>query len=230
MLDRLLAKLPVLQHTGYFVVFIAALLEAIPAVGLVVPGQTILVIAGFVASTDVLRWWLIALIAMAGAIIGDTIGFYLGRRYGLSFLGKHKALLSDVIELLRAHPLKTLILGRFNSLTRSFAPFAAGASGVSTRRFMVANIVGGVIWALCWTGIGLLVGAGYGYASRTLETTALIALLIAAALFFLFRFLRRKYGLGYVAFGLASISALSILGFAFPVSYTHLTLPTNREV
>ncbi len=218
MLEKLVEKLPALQNTGYLLIFVAAILESLPAIGLLVPGQTILVLGGFLSSSGVMHWWLVALIATAGAIIGDSLAYWLGRRYKLKFLGKHEQMLSDVVSLLHSHPFKTLVLGRFNSLTRSFAPYAAGASQVSVRKFMIANIVGGALWAFTWTGVGILLGAGFGYVSNILETTVLVAVVLAAGLFFLFRYLRRKYGLGHVAFVLATLSALTIIAFAMLVS------------
>jgi len=183
--------LPALHVIGYVLAFLAALLEALPAIGLFIPGQTIVAIVGFLAYQGIVSFWAIALLASLGAILGDLVGYWAGRRYGVHVIQK-RAFLDEVNELLRTHPVKTLILGRFNSITRAFAPFVAGANRVSFGRFMFANVIGGVLWGFTWTTLGFLFGTSYSLATRAVEWGIVFLLLVVLIAYVLYRLWHRR--------------------------------------
>lgn len=191
MLEEWALGLPALHVFGYFLAFLAAFLEALPAIGLFIPGQTIVVVAGFLAHTAVIEFWAVALLAILGAILGDLVGYWAGRRFGTTVI-QQPAFLDEVNELLRVHPVKTLVFGRFNSVTRAFAPFVAGANHVRFGRFMVANVVGGVLWGLCWAGLGLVFGASYELAANAIEWAFVLLVLVLAASYFVYRAWRKR--------------------------------------
>ena len=141
-----------LESYGYLVVFLLVMLESI---GLPMPGETALIAAALYAgSTHKLEiWWVIA-VAIAGAIIGDNIGFSLGRYGGARLLlrhghriGLHEGRLKIGIWLFRRHGGKVVFWGRFVSVLRTYAAFLAGTNKMAWSRFLVFNAAGAIVWA-----------------------------------------------------------------------------------
>jgi membrane protein DedA with SNARE-associated domain len=141
-----------LASYGYLVVFLLVMTESI---GVPVPGETALVGAALYAgSTHKLEIeWVIA-VAIAGAVLGDNIGFSIGRYGGARLLLRHghkihldEGRLRIGIWLFRRHGGKVVFWGRFVSILRTYAAFLAGANRMDWRRFLVFNAAGGVVWA-----------------------------------------------------------------------------------
>jgi membrane protein DedA with SNARE-associated domain len=141
-----------LESYGYLVVFLLVMLES---VGVPVPGETALIGAALYAgSTHNLEiGWVIA-VAIAGAIVGDNIGFSIGRyggarlllRYGHK-IGLHENRLKIGIWLFRRHGGKVVFWGRFVSVLRTWAAFLAGTNKMAWPRFLVFNAAGAIVWA-----------------------------------------------------------------------------------
>ena len=159
LIDRLI-NLPVafLNHWGYWIVFLAAMLEAIPFVGAIVPGHTIIVAGGLLAQQGILALSDVLILAALGAIVGDLGGYLIGRKYGYQslarfgrYFGRHFYFKPEQLEkakrLVQENPGKTLVIGRFSPVTRALAPFAAGSSDVKFSTFIFFNIIGSSIWA-----------------------------------------------------------------------------------
>jgi membrane protein DedA with SNARE-associated domain len=141
-----------LSSYGYLVVFLLVLLES---VGLPVPGETALVGAALYAgSTHKLAiWWVIA-VAIAGAVLGDNIGFAIGRYGGAKLLLRyghkirlHEGRLKIGIWLFRRHGGKVVFWGRFVAILRTYAAFLAGTNQMPWTRFLFFNAAGGTVWA-----------------------------------------------------------------------------------
>ena len=187
--DRILSlPIPVLQIWGYPIIFFSALLEATPFFGILIPGQTIVIIGGFYAKLGVLNIYYVIALSSIGAILGDLTGYILGRKYGYSFIrdyGKYfffkKEYFNRTKELMNEHAGKTIIIGRFNSITRAFAPFVAGSSKVPYRKFLFYNIIGGISWGVFFSLVGFIFGKAYNIASRYIDGF-LIIFFIAAVL------------------------------------------------
>lgn len=135
-------------------------------IGFFLPGDTLLFGAGILASQGVLPiHWLIAVIILA-AILGDNVGYSIGRRTGKRLFHKKESLLFKPEHLERAekfyelHGGKTIILARFIPVVRTFAPMVAGIGKMSRGRFMAFNVIGGILWGV---GVTLL---GYWFGSR----------------------------------------------------------------
>lgn len=157
---------PILHHWGYWVIMLGSFLEALPLIGTIVPGHTLVIFGGFLARFRVLDIGDVMWTSSLAAILGDLVGYEFGRRYGYKFLtrwGKYLFFKSEQIEktrqLVQNHPGKTLIIGRFNLITRALAPFLAGTSHVPFFRFLFYNVVGGVSWAVSSVLIGYVFGA-----------------------------------------------------------------------
>ena len=169
-----------LESYGYLVVFLLVMAESI---GLPVPGETALIAAALYAgSTHKLEiWWVIAA-AIAGAIIGDNIGFSIGRYGGARLLLRyghrirlHEGRLKIGIWLFRRHGGKVVFWGRFVSILRTYAAFLAGTNRMAWPRFLFFNAAGAIVWATAF-GIAYYV---FGSALKKLSTTIDITLGVA---------------------------------------------------
>ena len=162
---------------GYWAVLIGVTVESM---GLPLPGETMLLLAAISAGiTHQLSIALVIGAAAAGALLGDNIGYLVGRlggerllrRFGQVAPAQNKRL--AVARLLfRRHGGKVVFFGRFVAVLRIFAAFLAGATAMPWRRFVLANAAGGVIWAtimgLIGYGLGASIQGPLGYVSLAL--------------------------------------------------------------
>jgi membrane protein DedA with SNARE-associated domain len=186
-------------HFGYFLVFAFALLEASPLFGMFIPGQTIVMVAGFLSEMGILNVWYVFGFAAVGAILGDIIGYILGRRYGYSFIasyGKYFLFKKEYFEktkrMVNDHTGKALFFGRFTSLTRAFAPFVVGSSKTSFAKFIFYDIIGGIAWAVVYVGIGYIFGEGYKRAAGYFGTILAVAIVFSILLIYGFKFINKR--------------------------------------
>lgn len=172
-----------LESYGYLVVFLLVMLESI---GVPVPGETALIGAALYAgSTHKLEIWWVVAVAIAGAIIGDNIGYAIGRYGGAKVLLRHghrirlhEGRLKIGIWIFRRHGGKVVFWGRFVSILRTYAAFLAGTNQMSWPRFLFFNAAGGIVWATFF-GVAYYV---FGGVLKRLSTTIDITLAVAGAL------------------------------------------------
>jgi membrane protein DedA with SNARE-associated domain/membrane-associated phospholipid phosphatase len=214
MLRDWILAIPYLNSVGYLFAFFGAFLETLPAIGLFVPGQTAVVAAGFLAEQGVLNLPAVFILASLGAIAGDFLGYWLGRKYGVGLFAKQQGIISDMIKLLQEHPFKTLLFGRFHGLTRAFAPFAAGASKVRLKRFLPANIIGGIAWGGFSVAIGYIIGKGYELAAQTMDHVLLIAGIVVSVMLLVYYYLRKLNVLNRYTRRLLFVNIGSLILFA----------------
>jgi len=124
------------------------------------PGDSLLFAAGTFAALGELNVWLMILLLISAAILGDTVNYWVGAAIGpRAFSGDIRFLKKKHLDRTRAfyerHGGKTIILARFVPIVRTFAPFVAGVGTMSYGRFLTYNVVGAALW------VGLLVPAGY---------------------------------------------------------------------
>jgi undecaprenyl-diphosphatase len=220
--DRLfLLPLPFLAYWGYLIIFFAAIFEALPLIGFFVPGQIIVILGGFYAKKSTINLYIVLTVALFGAILGDLIGYQLGKRYGHSFITKYskhfffkEEYYIKTKQLLRAHTGKTLFIGRFNSVTRAFAPFVSGSIKIKFSKFMFYNITGAFAWALTYTFIGYIFGTSYDIISGYIGEIVLIAIIVGIVFAYLYKLInkRKKVFTKYHLYALIlNISSLYIL-------------------
>ena len=170
MLDRIIELLrPYMEPPwGYLIVFIATFLENSVGAGVIVPGETLVIIGGFYARLGELWLPAVAFVAVVGAILGDNLGYWIGRRYGRGFLERHGRRLFITPERLEAaegyyrrHGGKTVFLGRFVPVVRSVGFIVAGVAHMEWRRFIVYDVAGAVIWGVGHSVLGYALGASY---------------------------------------------------------------------
>jgi membrane protein DedA with SNARE-associated domain len=150
-----------LNTWGYGVVFAAMVLES---AGLPLPGETVTLLAGYAAGSGHLNLAGVIAAASSGAMVGDSIGYWVGRRAGWPLLlrvGRWLRQSPEQMEMLRLqflnHAGKSVLLGRFVAVLRVVAGPMAGAVGMPYGRFLVFNCTGAVLWAttmvsLAWLG------------------------------------------------------------------------------
>lgn len=179
LLDRLFNVSSVLVF-----VVIGALVFAEDAlfIGFVVPGETAAIIGGVIASRGHVQLWLITLTVVAAAIIGDTVGYEVGRHLGgrllnLKIFNKRRARLDDAQDFLRRRGGAAIFFGRFVAFFRAVMPALAGTSHMPYPKFLAFNATGGLVWGVGFTLLGYLAGNSYQQVAKAAgRTAALIAL------------------------------------------------------
>ncbi len=156
----------------YLLVGVFAFAETGAFVGLVVPGETVMLIGGAVAGQGAIDIYLLIAIAWFSAWLGDTTSFFVGRRLGRGFVLRHGPRVGisherfeRVEDYFSRHGGKTIFIGRWISLVRALAPFIAGSSGMRYRAFLPYSILGTGLWASAHILIGY-------FFSRSIESAA----------------------------------------------------------
>ncbi len=150
---------------GYLVIAAVVFAESGLLFGFFLPGDTLLFSAGLIASQgDISLPWLIVITSLA-AIIGDNVGYSIGRRAGPRIFKREDGILFHQEHLRRAekfyeaHGGKTVTVARFVPIVRTFAPVVAGAGKMPRRRFMFYNISGGILWCTSMILLGYWLGS-----------------------------------------------------------------------
>jgi len=150
-----LRDLPALvQWAGYVGLTLIIFAETGLLVGFFLPGDSLLVTAGLLAADPAfgLNVWLLGLILTVAAIVGDTVGYQVGKAAGPRIFTRENSLLFNKNHLLKAqafyekHGGKTIIIARFMPIVRTFAPVVAGVGQMRYASFLAYNVVGGVLW------------------------------------------------------------------------------------
>lgn len=149
-------------------------------VGFVIPGETAAVLAGVIASRGHVSYPLIALTVVAAAIIGDTVGYEVGRHLGprildLKILRRRRAKLDSAQDFLRRRGGAAVFLGRFVAFFRAVMPALAGTSRMRYLKFLAFNAAGGIVWGIGFTLLGYLAGNSYKTIEKTVGRGAAIA-------------------------------------------------------
>jgi membrane protein DedA with SNARE-associated domain len=171
---------------GYLVVGLATFLENSVGAGVIVPGETLVILGGVYAS-DVGDLWLpaVATVAVVGAVLGDNIGYLIGRRYGRGFLYRHGRKLFITPERIAtaeryyaSHGGKTIFLARFIPVVRSVGFIVAGVAHMEWKRFIVYDIAGSLVWGVTHSIVGYALGESYERWARYSTPAGLILLLL----------------------------------------------------
>lgn len=168
----------------YLLVGLLVFAEDAIFVGFVIPGETAAVLAGVAASFGKTDLALAIPIVVAAAIIGDTVGYEVGKHlFGPRivdgrFLRKHRHKLRGAEDFLQRRGGSAVFLGRFTAFFRAMMPALAGAAQMPYRRFVVWNAAGGIIWGTLYVVLGFLAGHSY----RTVEQKVGRGLAISVAL------------------------------------------------
>ena len=174
-------------HVGGWLYLITALLafaEAAILIGMVLPGETALLVAGYFCHEGVLRLSIMIPLAIVAAIGGDSVGFEFGRKFGPSFRnsGLGNWIGADrwrtVDGFLRRHGGKAVLVGRLTAVLRALMPAMAGMSAMRYRTFLLWNAVGGIIWGSGCVLLGWAFASALHRLEQYLTWAPLIALLV----------------------------------------------------
>jgi membrane protein DedA with SNARE-associated domain len=151
-----------LGRWGYGVIFLGMLLEN---AGLPLPGETLSLVGGYAAGSGQLNLLGVIAAAAGGAIVGDNIGYWVGRRAGWPLIQRIAGLvrlkperLETIKERFRQQAGKAVLLGRFIAVLRILAGPMAGAVAMPYKRFLVCNVIGALLWATTMVNLAWLAG------------------------------------------------------------------------
>jgi len=171
------------QHVGYPLMFLLIMAESS---GLPLPGETALITAAVLASQGRLQIELVIPLAAVAAIIGDNIGYLIGRKGGRWLLerpgwfhSQRQKALSNGEVFFKKHGPKAVFLGRFVLGLRVWASWLAGATRMYWRSFVFWNACGGVVWATAVGLVGYFLGHAAGNAIQTFGLFGLVGVLVA---------------------------------------------------
>ncbi len=150
---------------GYLGIFAVVFAETGLLVGFCLPGDSLLVTAGLLASQGgTLNVWLLASLLSVAAILGDSVGYAIGYYFGPRVFNRddswlfHKDHVARTQRFYEKYGSKTIVLARFVPIVRTFAPTVAGVGKMDYRRFLMFNVMGGIGWVWSMTLIGYFLG------------------------------------------------------------------------
>ncbi len=171
---------------GYWAVFAGVCLEN---AGVPIPGETALLAGGALAGFGRLSLEVVILVATAGAILGDNVGFLIGRHGGRALAERHgwkvgltRSRLAMFDAFFHRHGAKTVFIARFVTGLRVFGAVLAGASGLPWRRFLFYNATGAIVWSTAIAVAGFLLGESWETLERWIGRSGVIALALVGAI------------------------------------------------
>jgi membrane protein DedA with SNARE-associated domain len=166
---------PAFASAGYLIIAGGVLMERSVFIGLIVPGDLILALGGVYASQHKMDLTAVIIIGTLAAISGESIGYWLGRRYGAGLirripvvrrLGGH---LENSQEYFRRHGGKTVAFGRYATAAGAFIPFSAGVGRMPYRRFLQFDVPAIVVWAAAISIFGFSFGQHLDFVDKVLS-------------------------------------------------------------
>lgn len=172
---------------NYLILFLVAMIESFPFIGVVVPGMNVMIlVGGFFVQRNMNIFLASALLAMLGACLGNALGYMMGKisgkellqKYGL-WIGLGPKELAFLERQVHKNGFWFIVGWKFHNLFRSFVPYLAASQGLSGRKFWVANIVGSSIWAVCILLIGVFFVESYEVVLQYLSYILIVVILVA---------------------------------------------------
>jgi membrane-associated protein len=181
---------PAFLIAGYAIIAGGVLLERSVFIGLIVPGDVILALGGVYASEGKLNLIAVIVIGTLAAITGESIGFWLGHRYGAGLV-RHVPLigkfmvdrLENAQDFFKRNGGKTVAIGRYATAAGAFIPFTAGVANMPYRRFIAFDAPAIVVWATGISIFGFAFGKNLAFIDKVLSRFGLIVLGVLAVIF-----------------------------------------------
>lgn len=173
------------SHIAYLAVFLLALSESIPLIGVVVPGTAVILALGVLVPSGVVKLWPLLIAATAGAIVGDGLSFWLGHRYHREILGRwplnrYPELIERSEAFFKKHGDKSVFIARFVPGVRAFIPLLAGMLGLPVWRFYAVNITSALVWAPAHILPAVLFGASFRALGTAAKPVAILLVIVIA--------------------------------------------------
>ncbi|MEI6864047.1 MAG: VTT domain-containing protein [Candidatus Adlerbacteria bacterium] len=159
-----LDPLQIITTLGYVGIFCIVLAESGVLIGFFLPGDSLLLTAGLLASQGVLSLPALLLIIPVAAILGDSVGYSFGRFIGPRLFTKKDSFLFNQKHITRSQEFyerygtRALVLARFMPVVRTFVPIVAGVGRMHYRKFLAYNAIGGFLWGTVFTLLGYFLG------------------------------------------------------------------------
>jgi membrane protein DedA with SNARE-associated domain len=181
----------------YVLVTLLVFGEAALFIGFILPGETAVLVAGVVASQGHVNIVLVVALVVAAAIAGDSVGYWIGRRYGESLMTlpilKHRRVALDrALEGLRRRGPIYVFIGRFTAFLRAVMPGLAGMSRMNYWRFLIANALGGIIWGTGFALLGYFAGTALTRIEKYTSWMGLSVLIVMILFFVIFHFVKKR--------------------------------------
>lgn len=175
----------ILELPGWLVLVVAGIVvfvEDAIFVGFVVPGEAVALIAGAAAKLGHVSLTGVLIVVIAAAIIGDTVGYEIGRHVGpralqWRILARHRTRISRAQEFLASHGGSAVFLGRWTAFFRAVMPALAGTARMHYPTFLAWNAAGGITWGTTVVLLGYAAGASYAQAEKTFGRDAAVVVL-----------------------------------------------------
>lgn len=168
---------------GYFVIVAGVLLEN---AGIPAPGHTVVLAGAFLAYAGRLSIVWVAVCACAAAIVGDNIGYWIGKHYGRALVDRHRQFFRftdrrerKVRRFFADHGPKAVVIGRFITGLQTIAAIMAGISHMRWRTFVTWNVIGAIIWASAFSALGYAAGGSVDVIDKYLGVAGLVVLGLA---------------------------------------------------
>jgi membrane protein DedA with SNARE-associated domain/membrane-associated phospholipid phosphatase len=173
-------------HLTGFLVGVIACSEALAFIGLLVPGAALMLAAGALVGAGLVDFWSIFTWAVAGAVLGDGISYWIGHHYReklrtIRFLRRHPQWLTRGTEFFQHHGGKSVLLARFVGPVRPVIPVVAGMLGMSPLRFYLNNVFSALAWAPTHLLAGMVVGASLMLAGQVATRLAIVLVALVLA-------------------------------------------------
>jgi len=170
---------------GYALLVAIVFTETGLLVGFLLPGDSLLITAGFLAAAGVLNMWWLQVALIVAAVTGDSVGYAIGARIGPRLFTREKSRLFNPRHVQRTrefyarHGAKTIVIARFVPIIRTFAPVVAGVGEMAYPRFLFYNIAGGIGWVLSMTGAGYLLGSTVPNIDRHIHLVVIVVVVLS---------------------------------------------------
>ncbi len=194
----------VLSLHGWLVLLLVFLLPAAESsifLGFVFPGETVVIVAGVLAFEHRESLELVMIAASLGAIVGDSVGYFIGKRWGRSLINNQLSRFVKPAHVARAEEFMMkrggpgVFVGRFTTTLRVLVPGLAGVAGMRYRTFVIYNIAGGIAWAVSMSLLGFLGGQSYMQVEKVAGDISYVILgvvVLALAVFLVYRKRKEK--------------------------------------
>jgi undecaprenyl-diphosphatase len=198
--DQLLAWVALHPVWAGLIVFLVAMAESLAIVGVIVPGVAMMFGIGALISAGALAFWPTLAWAVAGAVLGDGVSFFLGRHYQNQLRGfwpfsRHPEMLDQGVRFFQRYGGKSVVFGRFVGPVRAVVPLVAGMLGMSPIRFLAANVGSALAWAPAYLFPGMVFGASLELASEVAFRLVALLMLLIALLWFVAWLVKRVFRL-----------------------------------
>jgi len=153
-----------IKTVGYIGLFGIIFAESGLFIGFFLPGDSLLFTAGFLASQGFLNIWILIGLTFIGAVLGDSVGYWFGKKTGDKIFTKEESLffkkdnIRKAEEFFKKHGAKSIVLARFVPIVRTFTPILAGVGTMHYKTFLTFNIIGGALWAIGVSLLGYFLG------------------------------------------------------------------------